>query len=156
MNRRRGFTFPELLTAITVGGILTVTVIAAFSRVHGQMGVRAAQSNFLSLHAQSRVQAVELGATVRFMVDESTSRVWLEAGPQAGPWVLTELDFGQEFDVELRTGVGDVAFLCMTPRGFADPSCNSFDGTLDVTFSRGGRSARVEVLALGQARERDP
>jgi prepilin-type N-terminal cleavage/methylation domain-containing protein len=153
MKGRRGFTYLELITVLAVGGILTAIVIGSFSRVHGQMGVRSAQATFLSLHAQARVSAVELGAVVRLMVDEQEARVWLETGPLDAPGVMTTVDFAQEFDVTIRTGAGDVAFLCMTPRGFADPTCNNFEGTLNVAFSRGGRTSRVEVLPLGRARE---
>lgn len=155
MKNQKGFTLLELIIVISIGAILTGIVIVGFSRVQGQLGARSAQSNFLSLHSQARAFAVERGQPVRLVVNAANDVVRIETDTEdGGVELLNSLAFGSEFgvDIQLRGG-GTQATVVFTPRGAADPSANSFQGTLGVTFQRGQRVRDVEVLQLGQARE---
>lgn len=149
-----GFTILELIIAVVISIVLAGIVTLSFSRVHGQLGVQSAQSNFLSLHAQARAFAAERGTIVRFVVDAGDDELRVEwTDPATGVLeVLSGVNVMQEFGVDIVSREQSAA-LCFTPRGVADPGCNTFDGTLDVDLVRGNRSASLTVLQLGQARE---
>lgn len=148
LRSRRGFTLLELLVVVSVGGVLTSLTFMTFSRVHGQLGTSSAVSNVLSLHHQARALAVERGALVNFVVDEALGEVRVEGGGQ----VLNRLDVTGEFEVTLDAGGG--LTQCFTPRGVADLTCTTFDRPATITLTRGGRVGTIELLPLGQARER--
>jgi len=145
-SRRSGFTLLEMIVVITITGVLTSIVFLSFSRVQGQLGTRAAQSNFLSLHAQARALAVERGQLSSFVVTEATGVVRIEMGGV----VINELSLANEFDVTVDSG-GDFT-QCFSPRGIADLGCTTFSTVRTVTFTRGNRTAEVALLPLGQAR----
>lgn len=145
---RRGFTLLELLIVIVVGGILTSITFVSFSRVHGQLGSSAAATNFLSLHSQARAVAVERGGLATFILDQNAATVRIEFDGA----VINQLDLGREFDVTVDAG-GNLT-QCFTPRGIADLGCTTFERPVTVSFTRGNRTAQVELLPLGQARSR--
>jgi prepilin-type N-terminal cleavage/methylation domain-containing protein len=146
-HARRGFTLLELVVVIAIGGILSSVAILAFSQVQGQLATRSALSNFLSLHAQARALAVERGGMSQFIVDEGEGEVRIEFGGV----VVSELSLADEFAVTLDADGG--LTHCFTPRGIADLGCTTFNTATNVTFTRGNRTATVQLLPLGQARE---
>lgn len=142
----------ELLIVLVISGVLVGIISLSFSRVHGQLGVSAAQTQFFSLHAQARAFAVERGEVVRFVIDADEDEFRVELGDPGDPEILTQVSVRQEFDVTVSSRVTSAA-LCFTPRGLADPNCNDFTGTLEVTLQRGNQTASLTLLQLGQARE---
>ncbi len=149
-SRGDGFSMIELVMVLAVGGILMGIVLGSFGEVGSRMSVRAAQNAFLSAHAQARALAVERGEVVRLVVSPSTATVTIERGPVGSIEILEILDLGADNNVSLATSGGTPVTLCMTPRGYADPTCNSFNASATVDFSRGGRVSRVRLLPLGQ------
>lgn len=149
-----GFTILELIIVVVISIVLAGIVTQSFSRVHGELGVRSAQSTFLSMHAQARAFAAERGSMVRLVVDEDDDEFRVEWNDVVTGTleVLNQVNVGREFDVDVITGEG-LSMICFTPRGVASPACNTFDGTLDVELVRGNRSTSLTVLQLGQARE---
>ena len=155
MNRNtQGFTILELIIVLVISTVLAGIITLSFSRVQGQLGVQSAQTNFLSLHAQARAFAAERGTLVYFVVDDGDDEFRVEwDNPDTGTReVLNVVSVGQEFGVNV-TASESGAQLCFTPRGIADPGCNTFTGTLRVQLDRANRSAALLVLQLGQARE---
>ncbi len=153
-RNRQGFTILELITVMVISTVLAGIVTVSFSRVQGQLGVQSAQSNFLSLHAQARAFASERGTMVFFVVDDADDEFRVEwVNPDSGEReVLNSVSVGREFNVNVSASESG-AQLCFTPRGIADPGCNTFTGTLRVELVRANRSASLLVLQLGQARE---
>jgi prepilin-type N-terminal cleavage/methylation domain-containing protein len=157
-SRRSGFTLLEMIVVITITGALSSIAILAFSTVHGRLGARSAQDNFLSMHAQARAFAVERGTTVRFIMDAVEDRLRIEWTGPDGVEVLNELDLGGEFDVDMTLRSGSTAspgIVCFTPRGLAEPGCGTVTATTRVRFTRGARAdgvREVELLPFGQAR----
>lgn len=157
-RNRAGFSILELITVLVIGGVLVGITINSFSRVGGRMGVSSARSNFMSLNAQARSFAVERGVVVRLIVDPEANVVRVETGPAGAPVVLNRIDLQREFGVDIQVPAGALSpagtlVLCMTPRGIANTACNSFAGATRLTFVRGDREARLDLLPLGQARE---
>jgi hypothetical protein len=97
--------------------------------------------------ARTRAQAIEGGARTALLVDTRGDSIMILAGGN----ITENIRVGPEMGVDIQPDVG-VARICMTPRGFADPDCNSFSSTLTLTFNRGSKQEQVEVLPMGQVR----
>lgn len=146
MPSRHGFSLIELVVALLVGSILTSIALSSYGNARGRFAVRGARNTFATLHARARAQAIELGSTVRLRVDVSgdSVAVWSE-----DRGTLESVHFDEEFNVDIRTNVGTIS-LCMNPRGYADPECNSFSSTAKITFWQNADSASLGLLPLGQ------
>ena len=140
-KRRSGFSIIELVVVLMVGSVLTSIAMTSFNGVSG----RFAQT-FMAMNARARAQAVEYGRTVWLNLDPGGDSVWLSRGSD----VLEVLDFGEEFDVDIRTSTGSDLRVCMNARGFADTRCNNFASPVTVTFLLASDTASVRVLSLGQ------
>jgi prepilin-type N-terminal cleavage/methylation domain-containing protein len=146
MRNHRGFTVVEMLVVVTVATILVMIGMNSMSAFQGRTAVRQAQNAFLSLHARARAQAVEFGQNTELNVDTGGDSVWISRNDTTLTTVRFRGDLGVDID-----GSG-VYTLCMTSRGYADASCNSFgEGTLTVRFIQASDTLTVSVLPLGQA-----
>jgi len=145
-DRRSGFSLIELVVVLMVGSVLTSIAITNFSGVSGRFAVKGARQTLMSMHARARAQAVEYGETVRLTIDASGDAAQLTRDGD----VLERVDFGSEFNVDVRTSTGADLRVCMNPRGFADTGCNNFSSPVTVTFVLTGDTASVRVLTLGQ------
>jgi prepilin-type N-terminal cleavage/methylation domain-containing protein len=146
MRSNRGFTVVEMLVVVTVGAILLMIGMNSISGFQGRTAVRQARNAFLSLHARARAQAVEFGQNTLLNVDSGGDSAWISRNDTT----LTSVRFREELGVDID-GSG-VYTLCMTSRGYADPTCNSFgEGTLTVRFIQASDSLTISVLPLGQA-----
>ena len=143
---RSGFSIIELVVVLLVGSVLTSIAITNFNGVSGRFAVKGAQQTLMSMHACARVQAVEYGQTVWLHVDPAEDSVWLSRGSE----ILDVRDFGEEFNVDIRTSIDSEVRVCMNPRGFADTGCNSFTSPVTVTFLLMSDVASVLILTLGQ------
>lgn len=151
VHTRAGFTLIELLIVLVVGGLLSMVTIRSFGQVHGNLGARTAQTTFLGMHAQARALAVERGESIILTVNPGTDTVTLE---RADGTVVRTRNFAQDYDVSIQTDSGaSTVRLCMTPRGYAEPSCGNVATRVEVRFVRGGRTRTVALLPLGQASE---
>jgi type II secretory pathway pseudopilin PulG len=139
----------ELLVAVVVAGILAAVAVSGFGEVQGRLAVRSARASFLSSQAQARALAVERGGLVSLVADPAGDVVSVRAGCDGLGAILESLDYGESFTVDIAHGGGDLT-LCMTPKGVASPSLNSFDDETTVAFWRGSSSAEVLLLPLGQ------
>ncbi len=136
----------ELVVVLMVGSVLTSIAITSFNGVSGRYATRGARETFMAMHARARAQAVEYGRTVRLNLDPGGDSVWLSRGSE----VLEVVDFGREFDVDVRTSTSSDLRVCMNARGFADTRCNNFTSPVTVTFLLGSDTASLQVLSLGQ------
>ncbi len=145
-NRRSGFSLIELVVVLMVGSVLTSIAITSFHGVSGRFATRGARQTFMGMHARARAQAVEYGQTVRLHLSPDGDSVWLSRGGE----VLEAIDFGEEFNVDIRTSTGLDLKVCMNARGFAETGCNNFTSPVTVTFLLASDTASVRVLTLGQ------
>lgn len=145
MTRRTGFTVIELITVIVVGGIIATIAIKAFGSVSRRFSVREGVRVFSTMHARTRAQAVEFGQTVEFHVDLDGDSIWIARNDTT----LEMIRIGSEFDLEM-SGAGSQYTLCMNSRGFGGEGCNSFTGSVEISFANGADSTSVTMLPLGQ------
>lgn len=146
MTRRgEGFTIIEMLVVVLVGAILASIAMSGYARVQSRLAVRSARDTFASLHSRARAHAVERGVAARFNVDASGDSVWISSGGTR----IDGLDFRSAMGVDIRSSPSSVT-LCMTPRGYADPGCNSFTSTVTFSFAQGAESTTLSLRTLGQ------
>jgi prepilin-type N-terminal cleavage/methylation domain-containing protein len=146
MNDRNGFTLIELVVVIMIATVILATTVRSFGDVGDRRSVVAAQSAFESLHARARAHAIERGTPVRLNVDGSGDSVWLETDSTQ----LEMVDFKETFGVDLQGYPTDDVTLCMSPRGFADTSCNTFSSLGAAFFMAGDELLWAAFLPLGQ------
>lgn len=145
MRARRGFTLIEVVIALLIGSILTSIALSQFGNARGGFAVRGARNTFISLHARTRAQAIELGTTIRLYLLVNGDSVTIRNGST----VLETVHFGDELHVDLSSTAGSLR-LCMNSRGYADTDCNSFSSTVTVTFKQNADSTQLKILPLGQ------
>lgn len=144
MRGRRGFTLIEVVIALLIGSILTSIALTGFGNARGRFAVRGARNSFVSLHARARAAAIEGGTIARLMVfPGGDSAVVVRNGVR-----LDGLDFRTEFNVDVQAA--STVVLCMSPRGYASDTCNSFTTPVAVRFAFGADTASVQILPLGQ------
>ncbi len=146
MNRRTtGFTLIELLLVVVIGFILTGMAIKGFGPVSSQISVREARNVFNGMVARTRAQAIESGQTTFLVVDAQGDSVVILADGAT----VENVRFGEVMGVDIQTAA-EVTQICMTPRGYANTDCNSFDSTTEMAFVRGTMATTIEILPLGQ------
>jgi len=143
---RSGFSIIELVVVLMVGSVLTSIAVKEFNGVSGRFAVKGARQTLMSMHARARMQAVELGQTVKLNIDPVGDSIWLSRGAV----VLDVVDFGREFNVDVLTSSDAEIQVCMNPRGFADTGCNNFNAPATITFVLTSDTTSVLILPLGQ------
>lgn len=144
MRVPRGFTLIEVVIALLIGSILTSVALTSFGNARGRFAVRGARSTFVSLHARARAAAIEGGTTARLRIFPGGDSVAVVRGGTT----LETIHFGEELNVDVQA-TSDIT-VCMSPRGFADDSCNSFTTPVTLRFVSSGDTASVQILPLGQ------
>jgi len=148
MNRRaRGFTLIELLIVIVIGGILAAIVIKEVGPASSRASAHQARNVFVGMAARARAHAIERGQMTHLVVDAQADSVSIVAGGD----VLETVHFRGSMGIDIRAPSAETR-VCMTPRGFAEPSCNSFSSAIKMEFVRGTKSRAIEILPLGQLR----
>ena len=144
MNRRaRGFTLIEVLITILIGVVLTSLAVKGFGQTQSVLAVRQARNVFNGMVARARAQAIESGMRTVLVADAQSDSVTIVG--------VETVNFGGDMGIDIQSS-NTFTRICMSPRGYADPSCNSFSSTVQMTFVQGGRSETIEILPLGQIR----
>ena len=146
-NRMRGFTLIELLIVIVVGGLLVQLAIKGVGEASSRMSARESRNVVQGMMARTRAQAIESGVTTTLLIDAAGDSVMVLANGEVGETV----NFREVFEVDIQAKVA-MTWICMTPRGFANPDCNSFDKPVQIAFVRGAQSDTLEILPMGQLR----
>ena len=106
--------------------------------IRGSSMSRSTKSNSIeSIHefASSADPAVD------FHADPAGDSAWVEIDDETLEVV--------RFDAVDLQASGAIT-VCMSPRGTADPRCNSFSGLETVTFEARGESRSLDILPLGK------
>jgi len=146
-HRRRGFTVLELMVVVVVGAVLSQMAIKGFGYVRSQVSAREARTVFGAMVARTRAQAIESGQRTLLIADAQGDSVMIFANGG----VVETIRFGKDLGIDIQ-GPPGMTRICMTPRGYANPDCNSFTSPIKLAFVQGPKSDTVEVLPLGQIR----
>lgn len=144
----KGFTLIELVIVLLIGSLLTSIAVSKIGETRGHLAGNAARQAFLSLHARTRAQAIEFGATARLMIDTEGDSAWISQG---GVLIERYRFRDDQVDVEASSH-GEIVTMCMIPRGYSEPRCNSFSEPIELTFSTPQSTASVVLLPMGQTR----
>lgn len=147
LRRRSGFTIIELVVVIVIGGVLTTFAVKGFGVTSHQTATRQARNVFNGMAARARAQAIETGRTTLLIADARGDSVLIFANGR----IVENVRFAEEMEVDIQAEA-DVTRVCMSPRGYADQDCNSFDRSVKMAFVRGGQSRSLEIHPLGQIR----
>ena len=148
MNRRKsGFTVIELLVVVVIGAILIQLAIKGIGLTSSQISVREARNVFNGMTARTRAQAIESGLNTLLIADAEGDSVVIVANGR----VVENVRFAEEMGIDIQT-TANLTTICMNPRGYASPSCNSFTSPIEVAFVQGSKSETLEILPLGQIR----
>lgn len=144
MIRRSGFTMIELLVVILVGSVILAMGTRQFSTISNQRAVSNASSAMVLTASRARSEALRSGRLVYLRVRPDLGQVRIDNSVDD----LHELDMS-DYGVTMS---GSSFTVCYTARGYALPGCTTFNAVLDLGFTRGGATMRVQVMPLGQMR----
>lgn len=143
-RRRSGFTFFELMIAMTVSAIVMAIALPRSAPARDGAGVRSAKQAAMSYLALARQTAMRRGGTAEF---KNVSGVLSVTSTVEGVTsvVVPPVDVGDQHGVTLTSGITTITYR---PRGFASPRLAQ---STKMYFSRGGRSDSLCVTILGMA-----
>jgi prepilin-type N-terminal cleavage/methylation domain-containing protein len=148
MNRRKsGFTLIEVLIVVVLGSILIQLAIKGIGLTSSQISVREARNVFNGMAARTRAQAIESGLNTLLIADAEGDSVVIVANGR----VVENVRFAEDMGIDIQT-TARMTTVCMNPRGYASPACNSFSSPIEVAFVQGTKSRTLEILPLGQIR----
>jgi prepilin-type N-terminal cleavage/methylation domain-containing protein len=154
-RKRAGFTLIELLVVIFIGSILIGIALAGFQSAQAGYASRSAKTMYATFHQRARARAIEMGRTQLIVVDAVGDSAFIIDWQPPSSFQITDIvNFRRELRVDLRSSPS--AFLiCMTPRGFADPSCPAFgfstaNTPLTLEFWMNADSSTLVLLPMGQ------
>jgi prepilin-type N-terminal cleavage/methylation domain-containing protein len=148
MKRRiRGFTLIEVLIVLVISTILMSMAVKAFGATSSNLAARQARNVFNGMAARARAQAIESGFTTMLVANIPGDSVWIFANGR----VVENVRFAEEMGVDIRASATTVR-ICMSPRGYANTNCNSFNSAVKMAFVQGAESETIEILPLGQIR----
>ncbi len=137
---RRGFTLPELLSAVGILGILASILVPPLGRVLDQAAVREGVERFAALYATTRQLAMSRGALARLELDRVRRSGTLSVQDSSSAW-----------DTVATSTLGPADFTCSTctlvfnPLGIGHGASNS-----RVVFARGGAADTVTASRTGR------
>ena len=148
MNRR-GFTLVELAVVVTIASLLIGVAIPRITDAMHQRDAMGARDAVMLIASRARARAMERAETVQFTLDVSNGVAAIVDSGDTVEVVRYERDRGVESTASVTSIV-----MCFTGRGFATQPCSTtLGGPTQVTFSRMGQEARLEIWQLGQVRK---
>ena len=140
-----GFTIHELIVTLALGTVILSIAVQHTARARQAYSVNAAQTMFRALGARARAHAIERGSNVLLHVDASADSAWVTLDGA----ILETIRFGADLHVDVQT-MASPLYVCFMPRGYADPDCNSFTGSVSVRFVAGSNERSTVIRPLGQ------
>lgn len=142
-SRRSGFTLIEMLLVVMISSLILGVGVQEVPRLWNQQAVGNARDAVVATSHQARAEAMRSGRPVHVWIRPSAGVVRL------GRSTTELLDSVVMSDFEVSMTGSDVD-LCYTARGYAMPGCTTLTKSEAFEFARGGRTASLVVLPLGQ------
>lgn len=143
--RRHGMTMVELLFVILITALILGITMREVGRATDQRAVTNARDAVLTTALVARSTAMERGRPVYLWVRPDSG--WVRVGFTTD--TLVQNVQMSEYNVTMEGSDVDV---CYTSRGYAAPGCTTVGAPTDLAFRRGGRTAALTVMPLGQMR----
>lgn len=145
-RKRSGFTIVELVVVILIGSILVGVALSGFQSAQAALAARQAKNMYATLHQRARVRSIEAGSRALLYIDTAGDSAAIFS---AGAWSdITH--FRRQLNVDLRATPATF-FLCMNPRGYADPGCGfGINAPVKLEFWLGADSTSLTLLPMGQ------
>jgi prepilin-type N-terminal cleavage/methylation domain-containing protein len=141
MTRRTGFTLIEVLTVITIVGILLGVIVPRYGRISGAMSVHSAKQEIAAMLSQGRATAIQTDQSV--MVVHSGNALSLIAVSGTGSMLISQQDLGSAFGVTFSATKDTVTY---DSRGMLTGNTV----TLKYVVTIGDTRDSVCLLALGK------
>lgn len=147
-NQSKGFSLLELIIVIVIGSVLLSVAVGKIGRTRDILSAVAARQAYMALHARTRSQAIEFGATARLLLDIQGDSAWIVQG---GNTIETYRFAPDRVDVQSSSSDA-VVQMCMVARGYSEPRCNSFVDAITLRFVTAQASESIVLLPMGQVR----
>lgn len=138
---RPGFTFVELMIALTVSAVVMAIAIPRMTPIRDRAGVRSSKQVLMTYLVTARQAAIRRGEPATFHVDGNRVRVTVNGGADV---VSPEVDLHDQNGVTLSTALTSVTF---NARGLANPRLGS-STALRVTRGKNTDSLCVSILGM--------
>lgn len=140
---RTGFTLIEMLFVVMLSSIIVGIGVREIPRALNQQAVGSARDAVAATSQMARAEAMRGGRAVFVWVQPGSGRIDVGTSPSE----LLDSVLMSDYHV---TMTGNDLTLCYTSRGYAMPGCTTVTTTEDLSFTRGGHTATLAVLPLGQ------
>ncbi len=143
-----GFTLIEMLTVITLMGVLTAIVMPSMVTAFRQRATRGAVDRLAMTHSLARATAIRFGRVAELRIDAGAGRFWVTVDT-SGTGILDTVGFINDVAGQV-TMSSDRSLLCFDSRGLTTTrnACESGDAL--VQFSLGGRTDTFQTTPLGK------
>jgi prepilin-type N-terminal cleavage/methylation domain-containing protein len=137
---RNGFSLPELVLVIALGGFLLAIAVPPLSGALDRIEVAAAAAHIAAAHQRARIMAVTRSQVIVLSIDSAAlsirprnvdTELWSEPGPAASRVSLS----------------GPARHFTFSPHGFSLGLSNA-----TINLSRGAATRRVVISRLGRVR----
>ncbi len=149
--KKTGFTLMEVITVVTIIGLLAGLALPKISENWDRFSVTGAVNEFRSAHQKTRTAAIRYGTVAELHVNASTDHFWVEVDTTIGKTGVMDtigavVDLS-EVAVDLRA---TRSLVCFDARGLVAVAtqCPS-TGALGVGFTRGNDADTLVVTASG-------
>lgn len=147
-QRAGGFSLVEVLIVVVTVAIAVAISVPAIGSAQKKRATRVAANEFVELHGQARAAAVKYGRLVELHIDNSTSRLWIQAdtADSGSPDTLGVVrDLGRRY---IRVKSSN-AMVCFDASGSASTRGSCGTGLNVIAFEAGSYVDTVRVTAAG-------
>ena len=146
--RSNGFSVLELLTVLTIVGVMVTIVTPSLSKAFQQRATQGAVDQLMTAHALTRATATRFGRVAELHLDEANVRFWIEVDT-SGTGIRDTVGLVHDLSQQV-TKESDRSLLCFDSRGLATTRNTCESGDARVRFSLGDRTDDFETTVWGQ------
>ncbi len=147
-SRSKGYSVLELLTVLTLVGVIVAIVTPSLSTAFQQRSTQGAVDRLMTAHALTRATATRFGRVAELHLDASNARFWIEVDT-SGTGIRDTVGLVHDLSGEV-TMTSDRDLLCFDSRGLATTRNGCESGDALVQFSFGDRTDSFQTTVWGK------